>query len=138
MVPSNFSVSGRIQSYTSKEAFLVLYLVVVAGTAFFFPGLGFLTIRKPVSKINVPNKDYWLAPERRQGTFDFIIIHMSWFGSATLLFVMRMFHSCYRAALGSNLNPDPRLPNVWISGLIYGGFMLVWGIVPGVRFSKKE
>jgi uncharacterized membrane protein len=41
-VPSNFKMSGQPRGWTPKSNFLLLYLVVVGGTALFFPGLGLL------------------------------------------------------------------------------------------------
>lgn len=40
---------------------------------------------QPNARINLPNRDYWLAPERREQTMRFISATMAWFGCEILL-----------------------------------------------------
>jgi uncharacterized membrane protein len=137
-VPSNFSASGVPHGWMEKTDFLVLYFAVVSLVPLFFPGLALVLPKIPHSLISLPNRDYWLSPERGKETFDFIITSMTWLGSATLLFVMRVFHACYEAALGSAAKPGPLIPGPGVSGLLYGLIMLVFCVVLYMRFGKTE
>jgi uncharacterized membrane protein len=137
-VPTNFNIEGKPHGWTPKTQFLIVYLLVVAGAGVFFPGSGLLISRMSAHKISIPNKDYWLAPERKQRSLDFIAAVLTWIGSATLLFVMRMFHSCYEAALGDAKSRALPLPGPWLTGGLYGAFLLISFAVIAVRFRKKE
>ena len=136
MIPRDSFEAGPSDALTSKVTLLQIYLIAVAGTAFCFPGLGLLITRMKVSRINLPNKEYWLAPERKQRSLDFMVAYTAWFGSATLLFLMRIFHGCFRAVLGEGMRPDPPLPTAIATGVLYGAFILFWCILPLIRFRK--
>ena len=57
--------------------------------------------RLPVSLINLPNKDYWLAPERRDATLAWIGGWSTMFGAATLLLMMALMRQVERVNLGA-------------------------------------
>jgi hypothetical protein len=61
----------------------------------------------PVSLINLPNKDYWLAPERKEESLRFLEREMEWIGVMTVGFIALVLHLAIRA----NLNPEHRLEN---------------------------
>ena len=46
---------------------------------------GAVALRNPNAVINLPHRDYWLAPERRPATFEFIRRQMMRFGTAMLV-----------------------------------------------------
>jgi hypothetical protein len=135
-VPSNFNMEGQAHGWTPKGAFLGVYMGVIALMALSFPGMGLLLRRFPDSKISLPNRDYWLAPERREATFGYMFVWLTWTGSATLLFIMRMFHGCYAAALKT---ADPQsfpLPGALLSGGLYGAILVAATVVLFVRFRR--
>lgn len=59
---------------------------------------------QPNARINLPNRDYWLAPERREQTMRFISATMAWFGCEILLVLI----SGTFLALRANLATDHR------------------------------
>ena len=67
-IPSHFDANGQVNGEMSKLGFYVLMgslnLIFLIG----FPMLGKLLGRLPDSMINLPNKEYWLATERRKET----------------------------------------------------------------------
>ena len=90
-VAHHFGASGRPDAFGSKMHFLILYIVTIAITAAMFLGFGLALPKIPNSLINLPNKDYWLAPERRRQTLDYILPQMLWFGSLTLMLLNMRF-----------------------------------------------
>jgi hypothetical protein len=86
----------------------------------------------------MPNRDYWLSPERKRETLNYIACSMAWMGSATLLFVMRIFHGCFEAALGPAATPTYPLPSPGVAGALYGACLLAFCVGFFVRFRKKE
>jgi len=63
--------------------------------------------RVPVSLINLPNKDYWLAPERKQESLRSLERDLEWMGVLTVGFLTLVMHFAIRA----NLVPQPKLEN---------------------------
>jgi hypothetical protein len=59
----------------------------------------------PVSIINLPNKAFWLSPERREETFAFLYTQLAWLGCALLAFLLFVMELVFRA----NLHAPPQL-----------------------------
>jgi uncharacterized membrane protein len=67
---THFDATGRVDGWGARDRFLLgfaLLPVLLVGVA---AGVRPLLRRLPDSLINMPNKDYWLAPERRERTFE--------------------------------------------------------------------
>ncbi|HKI11036.1 MAG TPA: DUF1648 domain-containing protein [Candidatus Acidoferrum sp.] len=127
---SHFSYDGTPNAWQPKDAFFLLMLVVV-GLTFFG---AFLTPRfiaaRPDKRINLPHKDYWLAPTRREETFRFIAAQMAWSGCA-MLFVL-LFATFL--AIRANLSSDGRFDNgTMIKVLAVFIFLMVLWIVHFLR-----
>ena len=65
VVPSHFDAAGRPNAWTSRDGFFALQVGVTLGIGVLFIGMTRLLKSIPLSLINLPNKRYWLAPERR-------------------------------------------------------------------------
>jgi serine/threonine-protein kinase len=101
---SHFAADGRVNGWQSREEFFVLMLLVSASSAL----VCFLAPRQIAARanarINLPNRDYWLAPERREATMRFISATMAWFGCGTLFVLI----SGSLLAIQANLTSDHR------------------------------
>lgn len=137
-VPSNFKMSGQPQSWTQKTEFMIVYLATVGVVALFFPILGLLLGKMPPKWINLPNKEYWLSPERKQETLDYMAWSTTWMGSGTLLFVMLMFDGCFQAALNPGNTTGNSITGALVGGGLYLLFLTVFCVAMVVRFRKKE
>jgi uncharacterized membrane protein len=99
---SHFAADGSPNGWLPREAFFLLMLLVTASSAvtvFFAP---WQIARKSNARFNLPNRDYWLAPERREATMRIVAALMAWFGCG-ILFVL--IAGTY-LALQANLAPD--------------------------------
>jgi uncharacterized membrane protein len=133
-VASHFGASGLPDAWSSREAFIRMYLIVMALIVAAFPGIGFLLRKTPTSLINLPNKDYWLAPERREETIEYLANQFLWFGSATLLLLFDIFHQSFMVQLGRAQG----LAHPVVSLVAYIGFAVLWSIALIRRFSRKR
>ena len=132
-VVSHFGALGQPDAWSGKESFVEIYLIVVAFIAVLFPGIGLMLRKIPTSLINLPNKDYWLSPERKQETVAVLSRQFLWFGSATLLLLLDIFHQSFRVHLGKAQALDHPL----ISIVAYVVFTTFWSIVLIVKFKRK-
>ena len=71
----------------------------------------------PPRLINLPNRQYWLAPEHLAETMAFLNAYFAWFGCAVFLIMILTFDY----AIHSNLHPDRR-PDVSRMWYILAGF----------------
>lgn len=123
-VASHFDAAGQADGWSSKTGFLAINLAFVVGMALLFLGVTLLINKVPNDWINLPNKDYWLAPERRAATLDIISGQMEWLAAATVALLVGLTQLTIQA----NLDAQAGLPGnaFW---LLFGGYMaffVVW------------
>ena len=80
---------------------------------------------------NLPNRDYWLAPERREETLVAIAAQMEWFGAASLALYLFVIQK----VLETNQTSAPRLDSRTL--LVVLGLYLVFTAVWMTRFLMR-
>ena len=133
-VASHFGAGGRPNGWASKEFFFELYLGVLALMVASFVGIPAVIRCIPPALINLPNKDYWLAPDRVEGTVAVLGSEMLAFGNATIAFMITVFELAIRA----NLSESGRLPQplMWILLAVYMLYAAIWLIQFYRRFAR--
>lgn len=107
---SHFNASGLPNGWMTKTQFAWMYALVLLpalAVEFWAPRQ---IARKPDAKLNLPNKQFWLAPERRAQTFAYFDSFFAWYGCA-LLFVVSF---AMGLAMRANFETPPRLPTISI------------------------
>ncbi len=75
VVASHFAASGRPDGFMPRTAYLGLMLFITVAVPLLL-ALGLSSVRfVPPRYFSLPNREYWLAPERRDETFAFIHGH---------------------------------------------------------------
>ena len=62
----HFNAQGEADGFASRNVNTALMVGLQTGMAAFLFGIGFLIRLLPASLINVPNREYWFAPTRKQ------------------------------------------------------------------------
>jgi hypothetical protein len=121
---SHFVGSGDANGFMTRgsyESFMLLFVVVLPLVLVFVPSI---SLNKPKAGIRLPNKEYWLAPERQAETVEYLRQHMARFGSMLVVFL------CYIHWLVVQANTiwPPRIPAKWIIGgiVIFVIGALIW------------
>jgi TRAP-type C4-dicarboxylate transport system permease small subunit len=85
----------------------------------------------PPQWINLPNRGYWLAPERLADTMEFLNAYFAWFGCALFTVILVAFDY----AIQSNLHPShaPGISRMWY---LLAGFLL-FAIVSMARMFRR-
>ena len=121
---SHFDGAGKANNFQPKSIFLQMYAVVTVLAVV----IGFIIPRiirvLPVSLINLPHKDYWLAPERRAWTMGIFEAYFGWFGCAVYFLLICVFEEVIQA----NLRTPPQMSSNYMIGLLvaFVAFMIVW------------
>jgi uncharacterized membrane protein len=105
IVGSHFGASGAANGWQTKAAFFTTEILIVALAAVLGFGVPRMIAAVPVSLINLPNKSFWLAPDRREETICYLQMHMAWIACALLAFLLFVMELVFRA----NLQQPPRL-----------------------------
>ena len=132
-VASHFGPNGAPNAWMPRESFILLNLGVVGLLTVLFLGLSILMGSLHAESINLPDKKYWMAPERRQETVDFLAGYFPWFGSATLLLMLDMFRQVFRFNLGFSKTLDHPLASLGV----YLFAVLAWMAGFLRRFTRK-
>ncbi|HKW64197.1 MAG TPA: DUF1648 domain-containing protein [Candidatus Acidoferrum sp.] len=134
VVASHFNGRGAANGWQTKQAFfgvLIIMSIVVVVVGFAIPKL---ISALPAQLINVPNKSYWLAPERVAETMTFLNAHFAWFACALFLFNILVFDY----AIQMNLHPGnpPDSARFWyvLAGFLV--FTFAWTIRMLAKFLR--
>jgi hypothetical protein len=133
-IATHFGISGTPDAWGTKTAFFLWYAVTTVFLASVLLWTPRMLSKIPTALINLPNKDYWLAPERKDETIAYIGRGMLLFGSGTLLFLLDIIHQSFQVSMGqaSSLN------HVWVTFAIYLAFCVFWTVALFRRFGGKH
>jgi Domain of unknown function (DUF1648) len=87
VVASHFNAAGDANSWQSKQAFAGTFCFVYLLFATVNLVLPHLIMSLPAELINLPNKGYWLAPERRLHTAHVVGDQLAWLGAGQIIVV---------------------------------------------------
>lgn len=126
VVASHFNASGAANGWQPKSAFFTVFVGVSMLALLMGFAIPKIIFAIPAELINLPNKRYWLAPERRAETTQFLSAHFAWFGCA--LYLVMIFAFDY--AVQSNLHPGnpPNVERMWYFLLGFLIFAAAWTI----------
>ena len=118
VVASHFDGRGHVNGWQTKSAFFITIIVVsvlASIVGFAIPAL--LSVLPP-ELVNLPNKKYWLGPEHRAETIEFLNTHFAWFACGLFLLIILTFDY----ALQFNFHPGhpPSPTRMWY---LIGAFM---------------
>jgi uncharacterized membrane protein len=124
LVASHFNASGAPTAWMPKSAFFIFFPFVML-----FVSIPVFVVPKQIAnksndKINLPNKEYWLAPERRTETMEFVGTQMGWFGCAVLALLLAGFYD----AITANLRPNHTFDSTsfYIALGAFFAFIIFW------------
>lgn len=132
-VASHFGRDGTPNGWMSKDSFQHLFQGLLALFALVFVGMPYLMAKIPVSLINLPNKGYWLAPERKEASMEFIGAAMLWFGSAVMALLLYMFYQTFRV----NTGQAAALEHPVLALVVFFVFVGAWLIVFVGKFARR-
>lgn len=87
IVASHFSASGIANGFMPRSAYVVGFSLVLIGVPLLIAFLPGKLASQDSLHLNIPNRSYWLAAERRDATLAFIRNHGKWFAAAMSLFL---------------------------------------------------
>jgi hypothetical protein len=110
IVPVHYGLDGLPDRWGPRVEVLLVYLGVVGGGTALWLTLPAFFRRVPPSMINLPHKEYWLAPERRAAATAKLSTWADMVGTALnlLMLALQLLLTPARAGTGSP-NPAPTL-----------------------------
>ena len=135
LVASHFGGSGAANGFMPHAFYVCFMLALVVGLPALLVGVAWFAIASPGARLNLRNKEYWLAPVRRAETITFLRSGVLWFGTMLVAFL------CYvhwLVVLANEARP-PQLANSWFIGglVVFLVAMLLWLGVFLVHFRQS-
>ena len=134
-VASHFGGNGTPNGWQTKPVFLAFHVgAIVLATIISF-GVPRMIGALPVQLVNLPNREYWLAPERRAETLDFFAAYFAWFGCVIVIVILVAENLAIRA----NLDPARGFDTAtmwWTLGGLFV-FLPIWIFRLFSRFLNK-
>lgn len=129
-----FNAAGAAVAWSSAQSFATINVVIVAVIVSAFLILPGMLSRRRRLKWRLPNRDYWLAPERLPKTLEYLQRQFLWYGIVTLLLLMAVF----QLVVDANARTPPRLNVERLGWLLasYAAFIIVWGWSLWRKFAR--
>ena len=134
VVASHFDRHGIANGWQTKQGFFEVLGGMTVLSAFLVFGVPALVSVIPSQFINLPNKDYWLAPEQRAGSMQFLSGWFAWFGCAVYLVIILTFDYAIQTNLHSPNGPNPA--RLWYTLAGFAGCTGIWTIRLLRRFGR--
>ena len=132
-MPTHFGPDGTADGWMNKSGFAGFQLGMTALLTLVFLGIGWLMKVLPAEAVNLPNKGYWLAPERRADTIRRLGDQFASLGVAVNLFFLGVQDAVVRAALSGSGSLGKLFP-VYFAFFI--GYTIYWTIGLVRRWSR--
>lgn len=87
VVASHFSASGVANGFMPRQAYVLSFSLLLIGVPLLIAFLPGSLAHRSGTHLNIPNRAYWLAPERRDTTLAFIGSHGKWFAAVVSIFL---------------------------------------------------
>jgi hypothetical protein len=133
-VASHFNAAGLANGYMTRNAYRIFMLAFGFGVPLLVVALVGWLPRLAPNLINIPNRDYWLAPERRVATLAALDGCALWLGCL----LTALAGGVHWLVIRANAVEPPRLENglfVTLLGAFVAG-LVCWIIVLLRRFRK--
>jgi uncharacterized membrane protein len=133
-VATHFGMHGEPNGWTPKPSAVMMTGGFGIGLPLLFVALSILLRFLPPELMNLPHREFWLAPERRNATYAFISRQLIWLSCMLVCFIA----ACNWLTVQANNSTPVRMPNDQFL-IVLGTFLaalIVW-IVNLVRQFRR-
>lgn len=97
VVATHFGADGKPNDWMSRLNATLLVGGIQTLLPLFLLGVSWLSAKLPESMLNIPNREYWLRPDKREATLSHMQLLMSWIAVLTTAFMAVMSHLVFLA-----------------------------------------
>ena len=130
----HYGAGGRPDSWGDKTVHFWIFVGTYLAMALMFEGIIRLMAKLPYAFFNLPNKDYWLAPQRRDQTLRRLSSHITWGGVATMGFLIATAHASIQVNLGRTETLGPTFTAALTAYLMGIG---IWALFLFLQFNQR-
>ena len=123
-IATHFGMNGEPNEWMSKTNATLLLAGIQVGLPLFLLGVGLLIPKVPNSMINIPNRDYWLQPERRVASLGRVSTMLAWIAVLVSVEMLAVIHLTFLAN-----KSDEDLNTSLLVGILVGFLAAVFCLV---------
>lgn len=86
-VASHFEADGFANGFMRRAMYIRFTLAFAIGLPLLLGAVSYFAFGASNARINLPNREYWLAPERRDQTVSYLRVHLARFNSVLVVFL---------------------------------------------------
>ncbi len=123
-VASHFGASGLADSFMTRSAYRTFMLCFIVGLPLVMAVSMTSIFRRAGPRMNIPNRDFWLADSRFEATVTFLIDHTTRLTIGLTVFLCFV----HKLVVDANTRTPPALDNASIIGalVVFLVFVTVW------------
>jgi uncharacterized membrane protein len=132
-VASHFDAAGQPNAFMSRSGYVRFMLCLAVG----LPVIVVVILRSVYSRatdLKLPNREYWLAPERLDRTRAFLVAHGVWFGS--LMVTLTCF--VHWLELGANRQQPPHLSSQSFAAVLIAFLIATVAWIAALMFAFRR
>jgi uncharacterized membrane protein len=135
-IATHFGAGGMPNGWMSRSGYAMYQLVFTVALPLLVSAMAGGLPRLLPNLTNIPHRPYWMAPERREATLDFLADHACWLGCLIVVFAS----SLHWVIMQAHTHNPVRLPTttfVTTLGLFLFG-LGVWIVLALLRFRRPR
>ena len=131
-IATHFGVDGLPNGFMTRGRYLAFMAAVAVGVPTLLSAIIGAAIHRSPGSLNIPHRDYWLAPPRREATVEYLVRHTAWLAAGIALFALAL----HFLLICSNALSPPRLEPLDLWGTLAGALtgVALWVIILRARF----
>ncbi len=132
---SHFDLHGMANGEMTRAGYLCFMAVFGIAIPAVLPLMCWALPYLPESMINMPNREFWLAPPQRPATSAYVFRHALWFSSLQLGLLIAI----HLLVVQANRRVPPHLSNrIWLVLAIFLACIVVWIVALVQHFRHPD
>ena len=134
VVASHFGSGGAADGFMPRGMYIGFMLAIIVGVPLLLAVLPTLAAGSDGARLKIPDRDHWLAPERRRATLAFVALHGQCFAAVVAVFLAYVQGLVVRA---NQLTPPMLQQQRLVAALVvFFAILGVWLLVLYRRFRR--
>ncbi|MCF7688461.1 MAG: DUF1648 domain-containing protein [Cephaloticoccus sp.] len=130
-IATHFDLQGKANGWDLRASHIAYQVGLAVLLGGLFGGMGWLVGKLPDALVNIPHREYWMAPGRRTATLGTLAAMLHACGSVVLGFFILFFQQIFVANLSGQLQ-------LKLLPLIIGQFILLAGLVTALMLRFRR
>jgi uncharacterized membrane protein len=132
-VASHFDAAGQPNGFMSRSGYIRFVLCLAVGLPVAVVAI-LTTVYSRATDMKLPNREYWLAPQRLDRTRAFLVAHGVWFGSLLVTLVCCV----HWLELGANRLQPPHLSNQTFAAVLVAFLIATAAWISALMFAFRR